>query len=120
DQCHDAGTCDPATGACSNPPLTSGTPCEDGDACTENDVCDDGSCLPGMPVNFDDQNPCTADSCDAMSGVQHTPVAEGTPCGDGNACNGEELCDGTGVCQAGTALTCDDGNACNGVENCVP
>ena len=34
DQCHVAGTCDPATGACSNPNAPDGTPCNDGNACT--------------------------------------------------------------------------------------
>src|SRR5436309_5355538 len=30
DQCHDAGTCNPATGNCSNPPKMNGTACRDG------------------------------------------------------------------------------------------
>src|SRR5216684_665797 len=34
DQCHVAGTCDPATGMCSNPPKANGTACNDGNACT--------------------------------------------------------------------------------------
>src|SRR5439155_283388 len=34
DQCHAAGVCDPATGACSNPEIT----CDDGDPCTV-DAC---------------------------------------------------------------------------------
>ena len=33
DQCHEAGTCDPATGTCSNPPQVEGTVCDDGDRC---------------------------------------------------------------------------------------
>ena len=35
DQCHVAGTCNPATGACSNPPAPNGTACNDGNACTQ-------------------------------------------------------------------------------------
>jgi len=39
DQCHDAGTCDPATGICDNPAKADGTPCDDGNECTEGDRC---------------------------------------------------------------------------------
>ena len=44
DQCHDAGTCAPATGACSNPPRTDGSACDDANACTTNDACAGGVC----------------------------------------------------------------------------
>ncbi|MBI5495034.1 MAG: hypothetical protein HY904_08390, partial [Deltaproteobacteria bacterium] len=44
DQCHDVGTCDPATGACSNPAKPDGTACSDGDACTQTDACVGGAC----------------------------------------------------------------------------
>src|SRR5205085_2277108 len=44
DQCHDAGTCNPASGVCSNPPKANGTSCNDGNVCTQNDVCQAGSC----------------------------------------------------------------------------
>jgi hypothetical protein len=49
DQCHDAGVCDPATGACSNPATADGTVCDDADACTSDDTCAAGTCL-GQPV----------------------------------------------------------------------
>ena len=39
DQCHVAGTCDPGTGACSNPNKADGTSCDDGDASTGLDRC---------------------------------------------------------------------------------
>jgi hypothetical protein len=42
DQCHDVGTCDPATGQCSNPPKTDGTLCTDSNACTRSDTCQTG------------------------------------------------------------------------------
>ena len=35
DQCHVAGTCNPTTGACSNPAVANGTACNDGNACTQ-------------------------------------------------------------------------------------
>jgi hypothetical protein len=38
DQCHSAGTCNPATGVCSNPSKANGTSCNDGNACTQTDT----------------------------------------------------------------------------------
>jgi hypothetical protein len=49
DQCHAAGTCDPATGRCSNPVSVDGTACNDGNACTQTDTCRAGVC---MGVNY--------------------------------------------------------------------
>jgi hypothetical protein len=45
DQCHLAGACDPASGACSFPARADGTVCNDGSACTQGDVCQGGFCL---------------------------------------------------------------------------
>lgn len=44
DQCHNAGTCNPANGVCSNPTKPNGTPCNDGNACTSPDQCQIGTC----------------------------------------------------------------------------
>jgi RHS repeat-associated protein len=43
DQCHVAGTCDPASG-CSNPVKRDGAACNDGNACTVYDICHAGTC----------------------------------------------------------------------------
>ncbi len=48
DQCHVAGVCDTATGACSNPNAPDGTACDDGDNCTE-DECVNGACVGTLP-----------------------------------------------------------------------
>src|SRR5204863_9534111 len=50
DQCHDAGTCDPATGECSNPAKDDGTTCNDGNLCTQSDSCQAGVCTGSNPV----------------------------------------------------------------------
>src|SRR5207247_1518984 len=50
DQCHVAGTCNPATGACSNPAAADGTACSDGDPCTSGEACSGGLCGGGAPV----------------------------------------------------------------------
>src|SRR4026207_121058 len=42
DQCHTAGTCDPSTGACSNPAKANGTACDDADAGPHSDHCEAG------------------------------------------------------------------------------
>ena len=44
DQCHEAGTCDPASGACSDPAAPDGTACTDTVTCSGPDVCDAGVC----------------------------------------------------------------------------
>jgi hypothetical protein len=74
DECDAAELCD-GVGSC--PPDVSdpdGTPCEDGDACTSvdsipgnPDACEDGDCV-GIPVDCDDDDACTDDSCDSILG----------------------------------------------------
>src|SRR5207247_410588 len=53
DQCHDAGTCNPATGTCSNPLKFEGAACDDGNDCTIADGCHASVCIgtsrPGCP-----------------------------------------------------------------------
>ena len=46
DQCHDAGACDPGTGACSNPNKPNGTVCDDASLCTTGETCQSGTCTP--------------------------------------------------------------------------
>ncbi|WP_437532043.1 hypothetical protein WME79_03855 [Sorangium sp. So ce726] len=48
DQCHVAGSCDPATGLCSNPNAPDGTACDDGDPSTPTSVCVSGTCSNGV------------------------------------------------------------------------
>src|SRR5204862_280606 len=50
DQCHEAGACDPTSGACTNPVVADGTGCNDGNACTQGDQCLEGICAKGDPV----------------------------------------------------------------------
>lgn len=49
-------------GKCFHTPL-SGPPCNDANPCTQNDICQNGNCVGGKPVNCDDKDPCTKDSC---------------------------------------------------------
>ncbi len=114
DQCHDVGTCDPATGACSNPAKVDGSSCNDGNACTQTDSCQNGACTGGSPVVCTAYDAChVAGTCDSVNGTcSNPPAPSGTSCVDGNVCNGDETCDGSGTCTAGTPLVIDDGNPC--------
>jgi len=62
DQCHVAGTCDLATGQCSNPPALDGTPCNDGNLCT-GENCQAGMCKPFI------ETICPEGTCDPATGV---------------------------------------------------
>ncbi|MEZ4267422.1 MAG: hypothetical protein R3F39_13665 [Myxococcota bacterium] len=100
--------------------LPTGGTCNDGDPCTVNDFCQDGACE-GSAKPCDDQNACTADTCDAETGqCLHANVLG--PCDDGVPCTADDVCGSVtlegsaesqpnGVC-AGTPVACDDGNVC--------
>ena len=77
-----------------------------------------GALAAGTPLAVDDQNPCTADACDPVTGVTHVALADGTPCADADLCNGAETCQ-TGTCAPGTPPPVDDGNACT-ADACDP
>jgi len=78
DQCHTLGTCDPATGVCTNPSKPNGTACNDGNACTGTDTCQAGVCSgPPLPngTACDDLVACTqGDTCQAGACLPGTPV----------------------------------------------
>ena len=62
-------TCDGAGYFCpADAFLAAGTPCDDGSFCTENDEADGFGNCNGDPVDCDDENPCTDDSCDSQGG----------------------------------------------------
>jgi hypothetical protein len=84
--------------------------CDDGNGCTGGDVCDKGACATGFPKNCDDDNPCSADSCDVGAGCKSTPANQ-NPCNDGSICSTNDHCAG-GKCTGQTVIPCDDGNGC--------
>jgi len=128
DPCHVAGTCDPASGQCSNPVAPAGTSCNDGNRCTTNDTCTEGTCA-GTAVTCSASDPChVAGTCDPSTGACSNPVAvDGTTCDDGNACTQNDTCQ-TGTCKGGPTLDCagcpdttpcDDGNICTVNDTCL-
>ena len=112
-----ADSCNAIAG-CQYVAATDGTPCPDGTACNGAETCLSGACVPGIPLNCDDLNPCTTDSCDPALGCLNPALADGTPCPDGTVCNGDEICS-AGTCMPGTPPFCSDGNACT-TDTCDP
>ena len=46
----------------------------------------------GTPINCDDGNPCTTDSCDPVNGCTFTPNPNNSICDDGNVCTSGDVC----------------------------
>jgi len=63
-----------------------------------------------------DQNPCTDDACDPLSGCTYTPNT--APCDDGDACTENDVCAG-GECTGPDVVDCDDDNPCT-LDACKP
>ena len=95
--CDDGNSCTTndvtRSGICVGEPVADGTSCTDANACNGSEVCQAGTCNAGTPPVVDDGNACTADSCDPITGVAHTPVPDGTSCGSGLVCQPGALCE---------------------------
>jgi hypothetical protein len=124
DDCHDAGTCDVATGHCTNPLKPSGSPCDDGNACTQVDRCQSGSCLGADPVECVAVDVChLPGTCNPQTGdCSDPPGPNGTACDDGNACTVLDECT-AGVCSGSltefAAVQCEMG-LLQPAELCAP
>ena len=101
--------CASETGDCSLVPQHEGLPCQTFDKCVAGAHCVQGVCTPGDPLNCNDANPCTDDSCDPETGCLHVPNE--TACFDGDVCTVDDHCDG-GACVAGAVMPCEDSNPC--------
>jgi hypothetical protein len=124
DQCHDVGTCAPATGVCSNPNKVNGAACNDGNPCTTNDTCQAGACNGGPPVTCAALDQChVAGSCDQATGMCSNPhKADGAACDDGNAATTGDMCS-NGLCGGVdhcVGVTCTALDACHAVGTCAP
>jgi len=119
DQCHDAGTCNVATGACTRPNKTNGTPCNDGNACTQVDACQVGACVGSSLVVCTALDQCyDPGACNPSTGLCTTPAtADGTPCNDGNACTRTDACH-AGACVGANAVVCMAADQCHDVGVC--
>src|SRR5206468_4079094 len=86
------------------PPCITDADCDDGNPCNGKEFCDPMQkyCSGPGPLDCDDSNLCTDDSCDPMIGCVNTPVVKLTMCDDQDACTTSDQCM-NGIC-AGTAL----------------
>jgi hypothetical protein len=82
-----------------------------GDACNT-PVCNGGVCGTEA-VNCDDNNACTTDTCDPVTGCAHTQIS----CDDSNACT-DDSCDPATGC-VHKDISCDDGDVCT-EDRCDP
>ncbi|MDX1409253.1 MAG: hypothetical protein R3330_14000, partial [Saprospiraceae bacterium] len=99
------GVCNPENGQCQKEPTNEGGSCDDGDACTDPDTCTQGSCG-GSPVDCNDNNVCTADSCDSETGCENKDISD--TCDDSIDCT-VDSCDPVSGCQNDPDdLFCDD------------
>ncbi len=127
DACHIVGTCNPATGACSNPATTNGTPCPGG-------KCNAGTCV--LEIDSDsDGFPDVSDNCPTIYTTDQADqdkdklgdVCDNDLDGDGFA-NGTDHCptissptNDPSLCQCNKpdGVPCDDGNLCTLNDTCL-
>lgn len=121
DACHVAGTCNPATGTCSNPNAPNGTSCSDGSLCTQADSCVNGSCVGSNPVVCSPSDQChVAGTCNPGTGLCSDPIApNGTACNDGDLCTQADTCQ-AGACTSGSPVVCAPSDACHAAGTCDP
>ncbi len=88
-------------------------PCSDGDPCSLGDKCAFGSCHSGPFLTLcTDNNPCTTDVCDPLTGgCVYTPnnLAQ---CTDGDPCTLGDFCESGACTPGGASIDCDDSNPC--------
>ena len=76
------------------------------------EACVDGVDGKGWSArSCDDDNPCTTDSCDALTGCANTALDDGTDCDDGDPCTQDTTCDGgqcVGECGCLNAADCQE------------
>lgn len=119
DQCRVAGTCNPATGACSQPAKPNGSACNDQNACTQTDSCQAGSCRGSNPIVCPASGPCLTGTCDPSTGAcSNAAKPDGTACTDSDACTNGDRCV-AGACVAGEPLVCNDQMSCT-TDSCNP
>ena len=99
-------SCDEAVDACVNNP--NNALCNDGVYCNGAETCNTTlGCQAGIPVNCDDGNECTIDSCnESLKACENTKVVDNTACTNGVCCSG--ICQ-IGITACPTAVKCWSG-----------
>ncbi len=119
-------SCDLATGEVTHMPIDQ-QPCSDNNICTENDLCNSaGECKGTDLPTIDDQDGCTTDLCDPVTGsVTHKgqngckPCTQDAQCDDGSDCTTEACVEEKCVyTYKFSDEPCDDGNKCTENDLC--
>ncbi|MFT3840293.1 MAG: hypothetical protein QM723_25115 [Myxococcaceae bacterium] len=108
--CHDRHF-DVQANACLDTVLPDGTSCDTHDLCASAGACSSGRCV-GKPVDCDDHNPCTLDTCNPFFGCEHI---DGVTCPAAPACM-KAVCDPTSGC---SVVAMDDGSPCGKLQTCT-
>lgn len=114
------------------------------DACHEAGTCDraSGECTTGAVKNCNDDNPCTIDSCDNILGCKNVAktcaaadkchlagtcnpmdgectAGAAISCAPADACHAAKSCNlASGLCEGGAERSCDDGDPCT-TDSCT-
>ncbi|MCC6336041.1 MAG: hypothetical protein IT380_18885 [Myxococcales bacterium] len=132
-----------ALGRCEEAVVADGAPCEA--VCLTDGMCSGGRCV-GSPLDCQDGDACTVDSCHPERGCEHSaapacpgagpcqvgvcdpssgcglaPAADGTPCGPRRDCDAAEVCIG-GACALRDPpddFICADESPCQGEGRCL-
>lgn len=84
-------TCSSTLGGCIYQPIDG--ECDDSNLCTIDDKCVDGICVGLKEIECDDNDPCTKDMCNPMTGeCQYQPIIGCGPCKDDLECDDNEDC----------------------------
>ncbi len=120
-QCHVAGTCDPVTGACTNPEKANNSNCNDGNACTVTDKCLAGDCVGSTPVMCAASDQChDAGVCNVATGICSKPAKQnGVKCDDANSCTNGDACQ-NGACTPASQVLCSALDGCHVAGVCDP
>jgi len=119
-------TCDPESvdadeAGCTHPQAQDGPnqECEDGNACTVNHRCQEGECA-SDPLDCDDENVCTDDTCVDINGEGICNHAGNTAnCDDGLDCTTEDGCTESICTGTPDHAACADLHNCT-LDSCVP
>ena len=100
--------CNETTKACTH--QANNAACDDNNACNGTEVCNlTQGCQNGTPLDCNDINACTQDSCDPTLGCQHSALS----CDDSNVCTTDSCSTAVGCQHANNTDPCsDDGNSC--------
>ncbi len=114
DQCHDPGTCIPATGQCSDPTSkANGIACTSNNLCVQGATCQNGACTGGSSVVCPEHSEICHDFvCDSTTGMcVDTALSGGSfdrkGCDVCVACIGGECAPGVDLLDCGPCATCD-------------